>query len=329
MHSWKHVGNTLFALAVFGSLGAIFYVNRERYIPVYENFMSFAGLDEPCSKPIVYYIDQFNPKFGQTEQEFKNNLTTAASIWNNALGKELLRYSREEADKMYDLSKRKLPINLIYDQRQATTEQLKTIGSTIDSNKDSYANQKTRYDSLKNQYETKKQSLQNLIANYEINKANYQKEVSYWNSQGGAPKKEYSNLEKQRLALNAETQIINTTNQELNQIVIELNKLVAILNTMNKDINQKIGTFNEISLSNGPEFQEGEYVVDEFGQRINIYEYKDYNKLIRVLAHEFGHSLGLDHVEGEDSIMNAYNTSTNLRLTSEDISALKAVCQVK
>jgi predicted nucleic acid-binding Zn-ribbon protein len=329
MHSWKHIGNTLFVVAVIGTTTAITYVNREKFVPLYETFTASIGLDKPCSKPIIYYIEDFNPKFGQTQEEFRDNLQKASSIWNNAYGKELFRYSREDADKMFDLSKRKLQVNLIYDHRQETTEQLKTIGSTIDSSKDSYENQKALFDSLKSQYENKKQSVQNLITQYESDKAIYQKEVAYWNTKGGAPKQQYAELEKKRTQLNNAVQTINKQNQELNELITKLNSQVVVLNSMNKDINQKISTFNNVSQAVGPEFQEGEFVIDDFGQRINIYEFKDQNKLIRVLAHEFGHALGIDHVDGEDSIMNAYNNASATNLSEQDLTALKAVCLAK
>jgi hypothetical protein len=300
MNLLKKIGNTLLLLMVIGSCIAIIYVNRSKLVPAYENLLSYAGISAPCSKPIIYYIDNFDPRFGQSEDQFIDNLNTASKIWSNAYGKELFRYSKEEANKMSDLSRRKLSVNLIYDQRQQTTEQLKVIGSTIDSNKDSYENQKARYDTLKSEYESKRQILESMIKQYQSDKSN-----------------------------RSNVQAINKATQELNIIVNELNSLGATLNSMNKDINQKIDKWNQISLTNGPEFQEGEYVLDEKGQRINIYEYKDYNKLIRVLAHEFGHALGIDHVDGQNSIMNAYNTESNTNLSQNDINALKAICEAK
>jgi hypothetical protein len=137
MNLLKKIGNTLLLLMVIGSCIAIIYVNRSKLVPAYENLLSYAGISAPCSKPIIYYIDNFDPRFGQSEDQFIDNLNTASKIWSNAYGKELFRYSKEEANKMSDLSRRKLSVNLIYDQRQQTTEQLKVIGSTIDSNKDS------------------------------------------------------------------------------------------------------------------------------------------------------------------------------------------------
>lgn len=112
-------------------------------------------------------------------------------------------------------------------------------------------------------------------------------------------------------------------------MVAELNSMVSTLNSLTSNINQKIDTFNTISMTNGPEFQEGEYISDESGYRINIYQYSDYTKLIRVLAHEFGHALNIDHTEDKESIMYAYNLDSALKLSTVDIEALRSVCEAK
>ncbi len=326
---WKRLGNTLFAIVVIGSLSFIIYVNRAKYVPVYEDLAIYIGLNEPCSKPIIYYIDQFDTRFGQSQTEFESNLNQAITIWNRAYGQELFKYSKTEAEEMSDLSRRKLAINLIYDQSQETTEKLKVIDANIDNSKSTYEGLKTRFDNTKATYEARKKALEDAIAVYEKNKLAYENQVDYLNSQKGATKQQYNELERQRIALNNEVQRINTANKELNITVNELNSLVGTLNSMNKDINQKINTFNNVSLTNGPEFQEGEYVLDENGQRINIYEFKDQSKLVRVLAHEFGHALGIDHVEDEKSIMHAYNNSSNLIPTKNDLMALETICKRK
>ena len=328
MSSLQKIGKFIFVLIIVGTLGFILYVNREKYIPVYEDLRTYIGYDKPCSRPIVYFIDNLDPKFGQTKTELENNLKQAALMWNNAIGKELLRYSPDEAKDMSDLSKWKLSVNLIYDKRQETTDELKIIDSTISNSKDSYENLKARFDALKITYNNQKDNVQSLINTYESDKASYQKEVSYWNSVGGATKDQYEQLEKKRLSLNNQIKNINENNAKLNTTIADLNSLVVSLNSLNKDINQKIGTFNTVSTSNGLEFQEGEYVSDQDGKRINIYQYSNETKLIRVLAHEFGHALGLDHVEDKKAIMNAYNLDHSTDLSAQDLAALNKVCEV-
>jgi hypothetical protein len=328
MSSLQKIGKFIFVLIIASTLGFILYVNREKYIPVYEDLRTYIGYDKPCSRPIVYFIDNLDPKFGQTKTELENNLRQATLMWNNAIGKELFKYSPEEPENMSDLSKWKLSVNLIYDERQETTDELKIIDSKISNSKDNYENLKARFDALKITYDNQKNTVQSLINTYELDKANYQKDINYWNSVGGAPKDQYEQLEKRRLLLNNQVKNINDINTKLNTTTADLNSLVVSLNSLNKDINQKIGTFNTVSTSNGLEFQEGEYVSDQNGKRINIYQYSNETKLIRVLAHEFGHALGLDHVEDKKAIMNAYNLDHSTDLSTEDLVALNKICEV-
>lgn len=322
------IGKILFALLVIATLSFIVYYNRAKYYTAYENVRLAVGLDKPCTKPIIYYIGDFDQRFGQSKIEFENNLAKASSIWNNAIGKTLLEYSATNPSTP-DNSKSELRINLIYDDRQEVTNKLKVVNSTIDNSKDSYESLKARFDLLKTKYENQKMNLETLEKSYESQKASYEKDVAYWNNKGGAPQKVFAELETKRIDLNSQVQKINSASQELNSTVTELNSMVNNLNSLTKDINQKIGTFNNISLTNGPEFQEGQYISDENGNRINIYQYNNYTKLIRVLAHEFGHALNIDHVEDEESIMYPYNLDSALKLSPADIQALQNVCELK
>ena len=314
----------LFFLLVIATLGGVVYYNRDNYKRAYQNIRLSIGWDKPCTIPITYYIGDFDEKFGQTRSQFITNMNKAVSIWNSALGRELFKYSDDKTNDIDDLK-----INLIFDNRQEATVQMNTIGSTIDNSKSSYSDLKAKYTSLQNSYNSQKSAIQILINTYEANKTAYEKAVAYWNSRGGATKEEFSKLQKTKASLNLEATNINDANKRLNDTINQLNYTANSLNSLNKEINQNVSTYNTISTSNGPEFQEGEYVSDETGQIINIYQYKDYNKLIRVLAHEFGHALGLDHVADSKAIMYAYNMDSNLTLTTDDITALKNVCEIK
>jgi hypothetical protein len=74
------------------------------------------------------------------------------------------------------------------------------------------------------------------------------------------------------------------------------------------------------------EHKEGRYISDEKGQRIIIYSFEDRENLHRIVAHELGHALELEHVNTEDSIMYSINKGEDLRLSAEDKAELDRVC---
>jgi predicted Zn-dependent protease len=59
-----------------------------------------------------------------------------------------------------------------------------------------------------------------------------------------------------------------------------------------------------------------------------MYSFANKDELVAVLAHEFGHALGLDHVEGRSSIMYYLleTTSSFPTLTENDTAAFQELC---
>jgi hypothetical protein len=272
---------------------------------------------KPCSGTVYYSLGTFDNRFGLTQKDFIEDLKMSEAVWEKASGKNLFEYSPTG----------KMKINLIYDNRQKVTDELKLQGIDIDNYKATYDTLKAKYDLAGALLEKQKAIFKTESQSYDTRQAAYNKQVKYWNEHGGAPKKEYAALQEEKSNLSVLANNLNTMQVAINTLVNDINGLVLLLNNVAQKLNNKVETFNTVGSSNGEKFSEGEYVVDNSGTRINIYQFQNKDKLIRVLEHEFGHAINLEHVDDQNSIMYLLNTSNNIALTKADIAELDRVCK--
>jgi hypothetical protein len=184
-----------------------------------------------------------------------------------------------------------LKISLIYDEREANAK----LGMNI-------ARQQADIDSARS-------SIDAAQAQFIAAQTAYNQKVDAVNARGGASR-------GQAAELNAERESLLALEESLKSRIADFNADVAALNAV-------VNSYNQTA---GHTFEEGEYVRDSAGERISIFEFVGTTQLKRVLAHEFGHAIGLDHNDDPKSIMYAKNESGNLTPTEADLSALKAAC---
>lgn len=281
--------------------------------------VSFGGLyvlqnhaaEAACASPIVYTIGDIDPRFGVSREEMKEVLEDAAALWNHAAGKTVFEFGEEGT----------LPVRLMYDERQATTE----LGGVISQEQAAYDLKKVEVDRLMSEYERQTRAYEAMGATYEREKSAYEEEVAGWNRQGGAPSAQYQKLEERRLALERSRVQITSEADRLNEMVDDINAAVKELNSLAEHVNKTVNVFNKLA---GNDFDQGRYVRDEEGTRITIYEFENRAQLLRALAHEFGHALGIEHTKSPQSLMYPYNSGKSLALTSEDVEALKQACDL-
>ncbi|MDB5244356.1 MAG: matrixin family metalloprotease [Parcubacteria group bacterium] len=185
----------------------------------------------------------------------------------------------------------KMKINFVYDEREANAKK----GSQITLEQDALDAERSRIDTLEAQFKSRQDA--------------YNSRVKILNARGGATKEEAVQLDAEKASLQ--------------QLASTINSGVASYNAAVKALN---GTVNEYNRSAGRTFEEGQYVRDSAGERINIFEFIGTTQLERVLAHEFGHAIGLDHNDNPKSIMAAKNESGNLVPTKDDLAALATLC---
>lgn len=273
---------------------------------------------KPCVRPITYRIGNFDTEFGISREDFIVSIAEAESIWEEAIGKELFTFTSDG----------KVAVNLIFDERQEETQEQRVLQEKIDRLQEQYSAKKSLLDEKSALYTAATNQYESLAGDFNERTSQYESDVRYWNRRGGAPENTYQELTAEKKELEVLQQDLEVRRSLVNTLADEVNVLIGEANALAKEINVTVDDYNQSNLI-GTQFDQGIYTRDRGKVSVNIYQFSDREKLIRVLAHEFGHVLGLDHNGNPESIMYELNIGDNERLSTEDLSSLKETCSIE
>jgi len=273
----------------------------------------FKYADSACLVPIGYRVGEVDARFGIEKDELKVVLGEAAKMWSEALQKDLLVYDESAS----------FTVNLIYDERQRLARSEEEWRLSLDEKEKTGKQIMSEVEVKKADYLEKKAIVENQYKNYEKDLSTFNEKVDEFNAIGGAPPEIFAELqvEKERLEKN----LVDLTREENNLV-----NLVAEINDLGKKGNEIIDSYNlgveeyNQRFGNLENFTQGDFRRE----RINIYKFDDNEELKRVVVHEFGHALGVGHVDDSGAIM-YYLTTDKIKintLAEADILTLKDIC---
>ncbi len=272
---------------------------------------SYRPLVSPCTEAMGFKIGVFDSRFGITKDFFIQEIIQSAAVWGDAVDKKLFYYDPNGS----------LTVNLIYDERQETTIIVNNLALEIENTKRNAEELHNAYEAEKKIYNRDYEQLAKDIENFQIQQKAYEEKVKTYNASGGATRIEYEAMTNELNQLKKDAQLLEERKLLVNTFVDTINKKVTRYNEFVRYTNGLIRKSNALGAS---KFTEGKFTP--LTNTIDIYQYNDSIKLRRVLIHELGHVLGINHNKNVYSIMYSFNSATTTSLSKEDLASLKEVC---
>jgi len=269
-----------------------------------------------CDYPLTYQVGEIDSEFGIGTSTVRGLLADAEQVWESNSKNELFRHDPKNGD---------IVIDFIYDQRQRRTETQDRLSENLSSLAESH-------DGLADSLESKRTDYQQLAERYETARRQYENNLQAYNQRAQGVRDRNSISPETLNQLNAERQDLEAVRSSLTEIrnrltslQSEINRITDQANSLAEDYNTAADTF-ESRFGTTNEFSQATYK----NEVITVYQYQEHDDLRLALAHEFGHALGIGHVDKPQSIMYHLMDQqplSRLNLTAADRQALRSTCR--
>ncbi len=271
------------------------------------------------TSPVAWRVGTIDHRFKIDATEAKEACVKATKLWEKAAGHDLFFFDAENG----------IPVDFVYDDRQKKVDSMVEALARLVSLRAQLKPLARRLDRSEKEYQRRVKEVKKFDAMHEEDVGTFNRTVQSWNESGSRiPEDVVDRLEETKAKLKDDDSLLTSAYRELEQLRQGVNRTVNVHNAKLREIEEARGAFASVSGGDGTDivaecFREGSNAT-----HISVYAFIDEEELAVTLAHEFGHSLGIEHVDSKDALMAAVSSDKGrfrLKLTQPDIDALNAL----
>jgi hypothetical protein len=268
-----------------------------------------------CSRPISYRIGEIDPQFGLSRTSLRSIAGAAAGIWERGTGSKRFVESKTGI----------IEIRLKYSQRQDLVEaralleeQARVVTQSVDS-----------FNSGQSRLNAKIQAFNKDMKKFQQESDALNLDVMRYNNAGKHRPEYAKHLKRQDAFLREWYGRLKKERKQIQSSLAKSNVDRGDVTLQIDGFNQDTSTINQL-IARMPDYEKlGEYRASGDTRVITLYVYRDMKQLTALLAHEFGHALGIDHVVVPAALMYPRETEDNTgiqMLHAEDLRAYRGIC---